>query len=452
MHQIEVVLLNFHAKFQRLFLCLGYRYLNTLMKILAATILFTVCSCFLLFAQSVNPHKQWALLNKGSEKDRIEAAKKLSLYYQSESIDSLRIVGETLFFYGIDNHYQPAIEFGKITLSEFYVMNGRINDGIVMAKSTLPLLQERGDMALLSNVCRIIASGYRKLDDGNSSMLWAKKAIAYNKSNAESTDKTEGVISLAEAYLLQNKEKLCIETYDEYISKASKSKNYRGLSTAYARLGDIYRISEKFSLAEKFFRLSYQMAQKTNLTSPKAHALNNLAIVYFEKGDTTNARLHFQKALELRQSVKDVKSISESLYNMGDYYFYQGQYPKALQWYQKSTDLAQKNELLKEEKDGLLAIAQVYKEMKQFDESTKHLEKALSISSDLKLQQSADDEDLTNLQHEIWRTDFEEYKTAEIKKETSFWNYVLLIVVATLSITTILLLIKLKKVQSAKID
>jgi tetratricopeptide (TPR) repeat protein len=419
------------------------------MKTLLPIILFILFSHSWSFSQSVDSKTQWDQLNKGSESERIEAAKQLSLYYQSESIDSLRMVGETLFFYGIDNHYQPAIEFGKITLAEFYVMNGRINDGIVMAKATLPPLQERGDMALLSNVCRIIASGYRKLEDGNSSMLWAKKAIAYNKDNTESQDKTEGIISLAEAYLLQNKEKLAIETYEDYISKASKSKSYRGLSTAYARLGDIYRISENFTMAEKFFKLSYQMAQKTNLTSPKAHALNNLAIVYFEKGDTVNARLHFQKALELRESVNDVKSITESLYNMGDYHFYIEQYSNALYWYQKSTDLAKKNSLLKEEKDGLLAMSQVYKEMKQFDESTKHLEKALAISSDIKLQQSADDEDLTNLQHEIWRTDFEEFKTAEIKKESSFQFYLLLIAVIALAVTVILLFAKLNKLKKA---
>ena len=424
--------------------------LNLLMKISATIVLFVLCSYFSSFAQSLDSRKQWELLNNGNETERIEAAKKLSLYYQSESIDSLRIVGETLFFYGIDEHYQPAIEFGKITLAEFYVMNGRINDGIVMAKATLPPLQERGDMALLSNVCRIIASGYRKLEDGNSSLLWAKKAIAYNKDNSESSDKTEGIISMAEAYLLQNKEKLAIETYNEYISKATKAHNFRGLSTAYARLGDIYRISEKLNLAEKFFKLSYQMAKKTNLTSPKAHALNNLAIVYFEKGDTIQARLHFQEALKLRESVNDVKSISESLYNLGDYHFYIEQYEQALYWYQKSTDLAKKNSLLKEEKDGLLAMAQVYKELKQFDESTKHLEKALAISNDLKLRQSADDEDLTNLQHEIWRTDFEEFKTAEIKKESVFWIYFLLITVSALALTVILLFIKLNKLKTSK--
>ncbi len=85
--------------------------------------------------------------------------------------------------------------------------------------------------------------------------------------------------------------------------------------------------------------------------------------------------------------------------------------------------------------------------MKQFDESTKHLERAIAISGDLKLQQSADDEDLTNLQHEIWRTDFEEFKTAEIKSESSFQVYLLLIAVIGLAIAVILLFIKLNKTK-----
>lgn len=420
-------------------------YLYTLMKITAPIILLVLLFHSFSFAQPTDPKRQWEQLLQGSGSERVEAAKKLNFYYQSESIDTLRLVGETLFFYGIDNHYQPAIEFGKMTLSEFYILNGRINDGIVMAKALLPRLQERGDMELLSMACRIIASGYRKLDDGNSSMLWAKKAIAYTKDDPESTDKTEGVGSLAEAYLLQNKEKQAIKTYQDAIPKALAAKNYHWLSTAYARLGDMYRISNKIDLAERYFRMSYEMGEKTHRTSTKAHALNNLAIVYFEKGDTTNARIHFHQALAMREAVNDVKFTSESYYNLGDYHFYIEQYPEALTWYQKSVDFARRNSLLKEEKDGLLAMAQVYKQLHQFEESVTYLEKALAISNDLKLQQSADDEDLTNLQHEIWRTDFEEYKHAEKQKESSFQLYLFLIVLVALVLTIVLLAVKVKK-------
>jgi tetratricopeptide (TPR) repeat protein len=415
------------------------------MKIPVFKIIFLLFTFSLSYAQSNDSKKQWDRLKTGTETERIEAAKALSIYYQSESIDTLRLVGETIFFYGIDNHYQPAIEFGKITLAEFYVMNGRIHDGIVMAKSTLSNLQERADMELLSNVSRIISSGYRKLEDGNSALLWAKKAIEFTKGNKESIDKTEGLISLAEAYLLQHKEAKAIETYEGYISKALKSKNFHGLSSAYSRLGDIYRIAGKLNLSETYFKKSFQMAQKTILTSPKAHALNNLAIIYFEKGDTLNARLSFEKALKLRESVNDPKSISESYYNLGDYHFYIDQYSKALIWYKKSAEIAHRNHLLKEEKDALLASANVYKQSHDLEEVIQCLEKVIDIGNDLKLIQNADAEDLTNLQHEVWKTDFEKTRVIEIQKENSLQFYLLVILACSLTVALALVVVKLKK-------
>lgn len=394
-------------------------------------------------AQSIDIRKRWDQLTGGSEVERIEAAKELSLYYQSESIDSLRMVGETLFFFGIDNHYQPAIEFGKITLAEFYVMTGRINDGIVMAKSTIQALQERGDLELLSNVCRIISSGYRKLEDGNSSMLWALKAIAYTKNDPDAKDRTAGMISLAEAYLLKHQEQKAIQTYQDYIAEATKAKNYRGLSSAYSRLGDIYRISQKLNLAEKYFTLAFQAAQKTDLKSPKAHSLNNLAIVCFEKGDTSAAKTHFMAALAIREAVNDIKAISESYYNLGDYHFYLDQFPQALAWYERSAQFAEERHLLNEEKEALLAMARVYRETKAFDESTRCLEKAVMILADLKLKQNAHDEELTLLQHEIWKSNFEGKEVKEIRQETSSFSYILLILTIGLLITVIFLAIRL---------
>lgn len=422
------------------------------MKAAIPVILFLSCFCFQSVAQSsvLNTKEKWKLLTGGNEVERVEAAKDLHAYYQFESMDSLRMAGEILFFYGIDNHYQPAIEFGKIMLSAFYIMTGRVNDGIVMAKSTLQALQERGDPELLSQVCRIISSGYRKLEDGNSSMLWAKKAIAYTENNPDPKNPMAGMISLAEAYLLKNQQSEAISTYKSCISKAIQLKNYHVLSSSYSRLGDIYRVSQQLDLAEKFFKLSAEAAEKTNLKSPKAHAVNNLAIVYFERGDTSKARRYFLDALAIREAINDVKSISESYYNLGDYHFYLNQTDQALSWYEKSTQFARKHQLLKEEKDGLLAMARVYKENQSFDEATVCLEKAILILSDLKLKQNSIDEELTNLQYEIWKTDFEQTKIKKINTESSFRFYLLLIISGGLLITVILLVVKLNRLK--KID
>ena len=103
----------------------------------------------LAFAQNTPIKQTLTLFHTGEPQQRVEAAKTLSEYYQSESIDSLRIIGEDLFFFGIDNHYQPAIEYGKITLAEYYVMYGRCADGIDIAKELISSIQERGDFAFL---------------------------------------------------------------------------------------------------------------------------------------------------------------------------------------------------------------------------------------------------------------------------------------------------------------
>ncbi|MNV12702.1 hypothetical protein D3C71_1033140 [compost metagenome] len=117
-------------------------------------------------------------------------------------------------------------------------------------------------------------------------------------------------------------------------------------------------------------------------------------------------------------------------------------------WYEKSAQFAKKHQLLKEEKDGLLAMARVHKENQSFDEATACLEKAILILSDLKLKQNSDDEELTHLQHEIWKTDFvEQIKSKEMNRESSFQFYLLFIIAGGLLITVILLAVKLNRLK-----
>lgn len=371
------------------------------MKFIASLLLFF---CFSSFSQEWSIREEWKKLEKGSGPERIEAAKQLTSYYDSESLDSLRLVGEMLFFYGIDEHYQPAIEWGKIILAEFYVLHGRMHDGISMAKELIPDLQERSEYDQLNKIYRTIASGYRKLGDGNSTLVWAQKAVMANKQIPNNKEPYAGQPLIAEAYLLKNNIKKALEIYLEYIQLVQKDQNYRRLSSAYARIGDIYRLQGNLTEAEKYFKLSYQQALKTNLTTPKTHALNNLAIIYFENGNLAAAKENFTLAMELREKINDVKSICESYFNMGEFYFYTNAYKEAVTWYNKSISLAQKHQLLQEERDACVALAGVYKAQGEYDEAFIKMEKALAISNQIKINELNDEEDLTALQHEIWKS------------------------------------------------
>lgn len=367
------------------------------------TLLLTFFLCVLAVLKAQDIHKDWGNFRNGSGSERIQAAKELSSYYISENKDSLRVIGEELFFYGIDQHYYPAIENGKLILAEYYVSTGKTTEGISTAKALISNIQERGDEEQLSNAFRIISQGYRVEKDAKSALYWAKKAVDHAQNTIKPDHKIRGLISLAEAYYLSKDTPKAISTYLKYIEKAKKIKNYRGLSSAYARLGDIYRIKGDLKQAENFFQLSLNNAKQAKLNTPLGHAINNLAIIHFEKGDSVKARKLFEEGLNIRLKANDLQYIAESYYNLGDYQFYIGKTDLARKWYFRSFEFAKANNLKNEQRDALKALVELSKSIGDFETATSYLEQCFSIDEAIKIQQESDDNELIQLQMELYK-------------------------------------------------
>lgn len=366
---------------------------------------FSALFCTIAFSQEIDQH--WYEFRHGTPARRVHACDELTRYYQAEASDSLRVLGEELFLYGIDQHYYPAIEQGKLTLATWLIVHGQTADGITMAKSLLPNMEERGDDRMISGASGTIAIGYIHQKDGKSAYYWASRAGQYAKQNPDPLVRVESYQALAEAYLLQNQTDKAIETYRKYINAIKPYKSYRSLSAAYAKLGDIYRLKGNLTKAANYFRLSMQNAQLSNASTTKAHAINNLAIIYFEEGDTAKSRANFEEAMAIRIKVNEPKAISESYYNMGDYYFYISSYAKAISWYTKSREYAREHNLHAEEADACFAMANLMKETGDFKGATEQLEKYISLMEKIKLSNSADDEEVAELQQRILKMETE---------------------------------------------
>jgi tetratricopeptide (TPR) repeat protein len=398
-----------------------------------------LCTLFLCFNGLAQDLKAlWSDFREGSSSARVKACDELSRYYRSEAHDSLKIIGEELFLYGIDQHYYPAIELGKLTLSDYFILSGKTADGIAMAKGLLANMEERGDDRMLCAACRIISSGYMVQKDSKSAYHWAFKATSYGADNPDPIIKAEALSVLAEAYLLKNQPEKAIEVYQEYITAIKPYNKYRSLSSAYARLGDIYRIGGNLNLAGKCFRYSMNYAKKSKRTTPLAHALNNLGIVYFERGDTAKARSYFEKALQLRLKAQDAKSISESYYNLGDYNFYISKNDLAAGWYKRSLEVARKNNLKNEQVDALRAMAMVAKSGGDFKGATEFLEQFVSLQEEIIVQNSSDDEEVSGLQQTIIRLEAENtIREEEMKNRKGFfasfkWEWVVMLLLLLL--------------------
>lgn len=343
----------------------------------------------------------WQNFKNGTSKERVHACEKLSDYYSNASKDTLRILGEDLFLYGIDHHYYPAIERGKLTLAKYFLYNGKLNDCIVMTKSLLSNMEERGDDHMMAIACHYISDAYLRQKDKKSCYYWALRAQRHCKMSDDPVEQASSMTMLAEAYLLNGKTEKAIQTYKQFVSVMKPNREYAQVSSAYARLGDLYRLQENSNLAEKFFRYSMQYAQKSGETVYLAHAYNNLAITSFEKGDTAISREYFMKALELREKVKDIRGISESYYNLGDYHYYNSEMEKAVFWYRKSLDYSRKNNLKVETGDALEALARMAKDMEDFKEANRYNEERNVLLHEIDLINNQDESELADLKGKI---------------------------------------------------
>ncbi len=407
------------------------------MKTILATAIISLLTSF-TFSQDINA--LWDDFRNGSSSRRVKACDELTRYYQSEAKDSLRVIGEELFMYGIDEHYYPAIEQGKLTLATWFILSGQTADGITMAKALLSNMEERGDDRMVSSASSTISLGYIAQKDGKSANYWAKKAGKYGQKNADPIVRAESLMVLAESYYLLNQSQKAIETYQRYITAIKPYKKYRSMSAAYARLGDIYRMENKLSLTKRFFNYSMKYARLSGASIALAHAMNNMAIVYFEEGDTAMSRNYFTQAMDLRIRINDPKAISESYYNLGDYYFYTSNYNKAFQWYQKSLDYSKSKNLLPEQGDALRALAALQKSTGDYKGAAEQLERYVELREEIEVRNSSDDEEVADLQRTILRLEAEhEVSNGEFnaKKSSSFkWEWLVIVFLGTVLVLT----------------
>lgn len=343
----------------------------------------------------------WNQFRNGSSAERVHACEKLSDYYSNASKDTLRILGEDLFLYGIDHHYYPAIERGKLTLSKYFLYSGKLNDCITMAKSLLSNMEERGDDHMMGIACHYISDAYLRQKDKKSSYYWALRAQRHCKMSDDPVEQASSMTMLAEAYLLSGKTDKAIDTYKRFVSIMKPHREYAQVSSAYARLGDIYRLQEKTEIADRFFRYSMQYAKKAGETIFLAHAYNNLAITAFEKGDTAVSRQYFLEALKLREKARDVRGVSESYYNLGDYYYYNSEPEKAIYWYTQSLEFSRKNNLKVETGDALEALARISKDAQDYKEANRYNEERNVLLREIDLINSQDDDELAQLKGKI---------------------------------------------------
>jgi signal transduction histidine kinase/uncharacterized protein HemY len=126
-----------------------------------------------------------------------------------------------------------------------------------------------------------------------------------------------------------------------------------------------------------------KLAEKINFPEGKAKCLNNIGILYSDKGDYQKALEYYHKSLEIKEKIGDQKGMMSSYNNIGHIYSLLGDYPKALEYcfkcLQKGKELNNKICIALSYNN----IGDIYSLQGNYQKALESLEKGLKIREDL---------------------------------------------------------------------
>lgn len=172
--------------------------------------------------------------------------------------------------------------------------------------------------------------------------------------------------------------------YAQELIKLSEEKNdFIYLHRGYLQKGSISRLQGNLDIAiESLFR-SVEAAQKADYPEGVGGAYINIADIYSINGNSRNAILHYNLAIEILRNSSDTITLATALLNAGDEYFRSGAYDSALIYFAESGELFEKVDYQAGIAYNLGNIGMVYAEQGADEIAKSHINQAIGILEEL---------------------------------------------------------------------
>lgn len=204
-------------------------------------------------------------------------------------------------------------------------------------------------------------------------------------STAAEPDKPEMLLELAKVYMTVNLDSSVV-IYKSVYEKARRGDNKRIQGKSLIGLGNAYTNLSLRDSAQIYFAEAETAIKGLEDYELHTALMMNRGILYFHLSDFDNARLNFEKVLELALEADHKEDISRCYNNIAVCYSYTGDYTGALEMHIKSSELAK-------ELDDPISLAKSYNNMGliyfDLDDHAKS-EEYLLKSLKLKQEQGAD--------------------------------------------------------------
>jgi tetratricopeptide (TPR) repeat protein len=381
---------------------------------------------------------------------KIEACIRIVKYYKTQNLDSCRIYAAKL---------SALVEMGS-NLDRFRsfkllgLMNAELRSFTLamkyFRKAELEILSVENndlDLAILYND---IGVTFLKQERYTESMLWFSKSEKLAYEFAEVGD--DLLVLLNIGFLLEKQKKFkesraYYDKYEKFLIKKNDSKE--ALANLYNRIGSYYLDLDSIRLSKKHFLKADSVYQMEFNQRHNANSITNLAIIDFIEGRTGKALTGFQLALKLRKNNGRKEVISEGLLNLGDYYYRLNNNDEALRYFHDAYFMALEGKSIQGIKDAADYLINAYRKV---GKNEKIISLLLQLNDDVEdLQIAMTNVRLDEMDHfskvdKLDRKKFQLLDSEENKScENKYWIFMTGALAAIFMLTTIVLLMKLKK-------
>lgn len=369
------------------------------------------------------------------------------------NLDSLKTISFELMMAGAEMNDEFITVVGKRGLGTCLSRMGEPSKGLLYLQKALVYFEKTGDIQLVTEILNEIGVAYFKLNRFKDAEDYYMRSLKTGFESPDPTDAFLAKINLGHLYLALNNYEKATSVVQFYKNESLKYAKLEAVSNAYALLGAIEQRKNNIPLAMEYFQKSADFGQKCSSRSQIAHALNNLAIVHFELGETDKTLALFEEALDLRIKTGNAKNISESYFNIGGLYFELGDFKNASENYLRSKEVAEKNSLKRELLDALMAFTELYKAMGKNDLALNTMEEYAVLQEDYYSQLSVDHSSAVEVMESIAQIEAEnelkrrEQDLIELKRSHERVWYVMYTLGALTLIVLIVLIIFKRKIN-----
>jgi tetratricopeptide (TPR) repeat protein len=268
--------------------------------------------------------------------------------YVSNSIDSLNILGIELLRSAKQKESNLGIAIANRILGCYDVRTGKIERGIQLLTRSKNYFVSKNDNELICEAMNELGIAYFLNGDLETAKSFFQSSQKFGKESPVETNRFLAQINLAKVYAEQGKISEVKFLIKDYIKQASELKKWESVSNGYSLLGDIALEKNQIRTAKIYFEKQINFTKKAKSEIYVTRAINNLAILAYYEGNSSQSLALFQEVLKRRKVEKFAFNIYDAYFNLASFH-YANNLELALKYVDSCFQIAKENNLLKQE-------------------------------------------------------------------------------------------------------